>query len=119
MATTITHTFDQYRLKFCSRDSGWISSYKYRALISLYKGSTIVAYLRFRESVGNYSDTFYVDRNGTEVLNLLFEISDFDSVLKLLQTESPLFVNLRKSYQGSEGLGSITTTDEPVGEEEN
>ena len=118
MATTITHAFDQYRVKLCSRDSGWINSYRYRAIISLYQGSTPVAYLRFMASVGNNSDSYYVDRSGKEVLNLLFEDSDFDRVVAMLQKESPLYVNLRRNYQGNEGLGSITTTDEPVGDEE-
>jgi hypothetical protein len=118
MSTTITHNIDQYRVKLCSRDSNWISSYKYMAIITLYSGGNQVAYLRFRPSVGNYSDSFYVNRSGMEILNLYFEDRDFDRVLALLQQETPLYVNLRKSHQGNEGLGSITTTDEPVGEEE-
>lgn len=116
--TTITHTVDNYLVKLCSRDNGWDSSYRYRAVISLYQAGKVVAYLHFKNSVGNYSDSYVVYSDGTEVLKLLFEDRDFDRVLALLQRESPVYVNLRRTHQGNEGIGSITTSEEPIGEEE-
>jgi len=121
MSSTISYEIEQYKVLLCSRHSAWISSYKYRAVITLYHGGSAVATLRFVEGVGNNQD-YFVGRPGQEHLNLLFEIEDFDRVLSLLQLEKPLYVHLRRTYQTSGalqlGLGSLSSDPEPVGEEE-
>lgn len=121
MSSTISYEVEQYKVLLCSRHSAWKTSYKYRAVITLYKAGAAVASLRFMEGVGNNQDYFY-GTTGKEFLVLLYEIEDFDRVLSLLQTEKPLYVHLRKTYQTSGalqlGLGSLSTDQEPVGEEE-
>jgi len=121
MSSTISYEIDQYKVLLCSRHSSWVNSYKYRAVLTLYRENSAVATLKFMESVGNRQDYFF-GRNGQEYLTLLYEIEDFDRVLSLLQTEKPLYVHLRKNYQSSGalqlGLGSLSSDPEPVGEEE-
>ena len=116
--SVITHAIENYRIKLCSRDADWDASYRYRAVISCYNAGNVVGYLYFKQSVGNYDDTYYTTRDGVDVVKLLFEDRDFDRILSLLQNESPVYINLRKTYEGREGIGYLTTSDEPVGEEE-
>ena len=121
MSSTITYEIEQYKVLLCSRHGAWKTSYKYRAVISLYNGGSAVASLRFMEGVGNNQDHFF-GRSGQQHLVLLYELEDFDRVLSLLQTEKPLYVHLRKTYQTSGalqlGLGSLSSDEEPVGEQE-
>jgi hypothetical protein len=123
MSSTITYEIGQYKVLLCSRHSAWVSSYRYRAVITLYEaGSSVaVATLKFMQGVGNNQDYFF-GKAGEERLILLYEIEDFDRVLSLLQLEKPLYVHLRKTYTTSGalqlGLGSLSSDPEPVGEEE-
>jgi hypothetical protein len=122
MSSTISYEIEQYKVLLCSRHGAWMSSYRYQAVITLYQANTAVAWLKFMEGVGNNQDHYFVGRNGQEQLTVLFETTDFDRVLALLQNEKPLYVHLRKTYQTSGalhlGLGSISSDAEPVGEEE-
>ena len=121
MSSTITYEIEQYKVLLCSRHSARKTSYRYRAVITLYQGESAVATLRFMEGVGNNQDYFF-GKAGQEHLTLLYEIEDFDRVLSLLQSEKPLYVHLRRSYQTLGalhlGLGSLSSDPEPVGEEE-
>ena len=114
----ITNEFDNYKVNCCSRASGWRSSYRYSAVISLYKGAQKVGSIKFRGESSTLRDNYFSGRGGPDIVNLQFFDEDFSRVLSLLQQESPLYVCLRKSFSGNDGIGAITTTNEPVGEEE-
>ncbi len=115
----ISNEFDNYKVNLCSRASGWKSSYRYTSAITLYKGSAQVGSIMFRSESSTLKDNYFPGRSGRpNVVNLQYFDQDFEKVLSMLQTESPLFVCLRKTSNGTEGLGAITTTAEPVGEEE-
>src|SRR2546423_4634043 len=45
---------------------------------------------------------------------LYYSIRDFPAMMSMLREEKPLFVNLNETN----GIGSISTSDEPVGEQE-
>ena len=121
MSSTITYEIENYKVLLCSRHSAWKTSYKHGAVITLFKAGSAIASLRFQEAVGTRQD-YYFGKPGEEFLTILFEMEDFDRVLSLLQTEKPLYVHLRKTYEELKGihfgLGSLSTDREPVGEEE-
>lgn len=115
----INNEFDNYKVNLCSRASGWRTSYRYSAVISLYKGPQKVGSIKFRAESSTLRDNYFSGRSGApHVVNLEYFEQDFEKVLGLLQQESPLFVCLRKTFNGNDGIGAITTTTEPVGEEE-
>jgi hypothetical protein len=115
----ISNEFDSYKVSLCSRASAWRTSYHYSATISLHKGDQHVGNIRFRTESSTLKDNFFPGRRvGPDIVNLEYFDQDFEKVLSMLQQESPLFVCLRKTYNGNEGIGAITTTNEPVGEEE-
>lgn len=119
----ISYPIEKYRATLCSRLTDWDTSYGYSAVITLYNSNRAVAYLRFKDGVGNHKD-YFSGPPSQETLNILFEEIDFDRVLALLQKEAPLFVHMRPTGQSSSngelkyGLGSLSTDQEPVGEEE-
>ena len=120
---TISFPIEKYKATLCSRLTDWDTSYGYSAVITLYSSNRAAAYLRFKDGVGNNKD-YYSGAMGSETLNIFFEESDFDRVLALLQKEAPLFAHMRPTGQSSSngalkyGLGSLSTDEEPVGEEE-
>jgi len=115
---TSEQQFDNYKVINCSRASAWRSSYRYGAVITLYKGKQKVGSLTFRGESSNLQDNHYISRSGVEIINLEFFEQDLPHVLSLLQQESPLYVCIRDTLNNNKGLGAITTTTEPVGEEE-
>ena len=48
------------------------------------------------------------------VPRLHYSIRDFPAMIQMIREEKPLFVNLNEAN----GIGSISTSDEPVGEQE-
>jgi len=115
----IINEFDNYKVNLCSRASAWRTSYHYSATISLYMRAQHVGTLKFKAESTTLRDNYFPGRNGApDIVNLEYFDQDFEKVLSMLQQESPLFVCLRKTYNGTDGIGAITTTNEPVGEEE-
>ena len=115
----INNEFDNYKVNLSSRASAWRTSYKWSAAIALYKGSVQVGNLKFWPESSTLRDSYFPGRNGApNVVNLEYFEQDFDRVLSMLQNESPLYVCLRKTSGTTTGIGGITTTIEPVGEEE-
>jgi hypothetical protein len=115
----ISNEFDNYKVNKHSRANGWLSKYRFTSTIGLYKGSQNVGTIYFRAESSSLRDYYYPGRSGgPDLVNLNYFDRDFSSVLAMLQQESPLYVCLRKTYNGNEGIGAITTTNEPVGEEE-
>ena len=115
----IVNEFDNYKVTKCSRAGAWTSSYRYSAVISLFKGTLHVGTIKFKGESSTLRDSYYAGRSGQpHRVNLYYFDQDFPQVLALLQQESPLYVCLRSSGTAKDGIGAITTTNEPVGEEE-
>jgi hypothetical protein len=99
-----------------------ISSYKV-VLYGTHTPSTLGAFIHcFHGGTNVMSCSFYNDEENVPSnnhtpphrVNLAYPMSKFDSVLKVLQTEKPLYFG----FISTNKLGYVSTNSEPVGEEE-
>jgi hypothetical protein len=100
----MTYSFDKYTVYLYSGTS-------YDALIQLFNGNSFVANITF------YPGNAAIPANSITANNSLlinYRSNRFDEVLRLLQYEGPLQITVNPAN----GIGSISTKSEPVGEQE-
>lgn len=97
--------FNIYRVYYYSAPQ-----YDWAVRIDLYMSAAYVGMLLFmKEGQPIPANTI---ANG--VPRLHYSIRDFPAMIQMIREEKPLFVNLNEAN----GIGSISTSDEPVGEQE-
>jgi hypothetical protein len=97
--------FNIYRVYYYSAPQ-----YDWAVRIDLYMSAAYVGMLLFMKE-GQSIPTNTI-ANG--VPRLHYSIRDFPAMIQMIREEKPLFVNLNEAN----GIGSISTSDEPVGEQE-
>ena len=101
----MTNQFDTYRIYYQSTPR-----YYWQSRVYLYKGSEYVGRIMFIKEERPIPENKLV--GGKSVLN--FPTSRFEEIMGILRYEKPLYITLNESN----GIGTISTSDEPVGEEE-
>jgi hypothetical protein len=97
--------FNLYRVYYYSAPQ-----YNWTARIDLYMSAANVGTLLFMKE--GQSIPLNVITSG--VPRLHYSVRDFPAMALMLREEKPLFVNLNETN----GIGTISTSDEPVGEQE-
>lgn len=118
MPTHISMQFDEYRVYYWSPKKA--KAHKFNITITLKSNGVQVGRLQFYPD--NYSplpsDSVYASARGSSVTLSYFE-SQYEHIIDLLRNESPMWISIVALTDGSSnGSGEITTSDEPVGEEE-
>jgi len=97
--------FDRYRVYIYSA-----RQYDWEVRVDLYRGGAPCATLLFMKA--GHALPPNSSNNGIALLH--FPMSQYPAVIDLLRNEQPLFVALN----ADNGIGVVSTGDEPVGEEE-
>jgi hypothetical protein len=97
--------FNIYRVYYYSA-----AQYNWSVRIDLYMSAANVGTLLFMKEGQSIPPNTIA--NG--VPRLYYSIRDFPAMMQMIREEKPLFVNLNEAN----GIGSISTSDEPVGEQE-
>ena len=97
--------FNIYRVYYYSAPQ-----YDWAVRIDLYLSAANVGTLLFMKDGQSIPANTIV--NG--VPRLHYSMRDFPAMMQMIREEKPLFVNLNEAN----GIGSISTSDEPVGEQE-
>lgn len=98
--------FDSYKLTYYSGPD-----FSLHSVIMLFSGQTVVGRINFMREGFEIRES--KELHGIYLLN--FHEGQFSEVLDILRNEEPLFIELNASF----GVGSIRTSEEPIGEEEN
>jgi len=101
----MTNEFNSYRLYYHSAPQ-----YNWQSRLYLYNGGTYVGSVFFMKEGVNIPANAEV--SGKPRLN--FPASKFDEIMKVLWHEKPLYITLVPSN----GIGTISSSSEPIGEEE-
>ena len=108
----INNEFTKYRIYYQSAPQ-----YNWQARVTLYNDNeTPVGELHFKkEGVPIPANSFhFYPRSDISSPTLYFPASKFEELMNILRYEKPLFITLAPSN----GIGTISTYDEPIGEEE-
>lgn len=97
--------FVSYRLYYYSAPQ-----YSWDVLVDLYNEGTWVGRIKFMKE----GQAIPANRMRGSATVLYYPISHFDNIMTMLRYEKPLYVNLNVAN----GIGTILTSSEPVGEEE-
>src|SRR4030042_5741483 len=101
----VTREIDQYLINYISYDDGK----KIIPYILCFKSQKSVGKISFGE-LGGANKNMVVD----EYLEIHHLISSFKDIVDILRNEKPLYLTVLPDRH----LGALTTTDEPIGEEE-
>ena len=102
----MTNEFNSYRLYYHSAPQ-----YSWQSRLYLYNDSAFVGYIYFMKDENNLPAN--VEFGGHPKLH--FPASKFEEIMSVLRHEEPLFITL----VSANGIGTISTSNEPIGEEEN
>ncbi len=97
--------FDEYKIYYTN------SMRHYNAFIYLYQEKKFVGTLSFLDNDKNLPNAVF--DNANSIIRLHYHISDFENIIEILRQEKPLTL-----YCHSEGFGWLTSSNEPIGEEE-
>ena len=97
--------FNIYRVYYYSAPQ-----YSWAVRIDLYMSAAYVGTLLFMKEGQSIPANTIV--NGAPQLH--YSMRDFPAMIQMIREEKPLFVNLNEAN----GIGSVSTSDEPVGEQE-
>lgn len=97
--------FDSYRMYYYSAPQ-----YSWDARIDLFNGRKAVATLLFMKA----GQAIPANTVNGSIFRLHFGIGHLAEIVALLRYEKPLYVHLNTSN----GIGTLATSDEPVGEQE-
>lgn len=101
----VTREIDQYLINYVSDDDGK----KVIPYILCFKSQKAVGKISFGET-GGANENRVVD----EYLEVHYPLSNFNEIVDILRNEQPLYLTVIPDRH----LGALTTTDEPIGEEE-
>lgn len=101
----MTHEFDSYRLYYHSAPQ-----YGWQSRLYLYNDGAFVGSIFFMKDGVNIPANVEVDGHP----RLHFPASKFEEIMNILRHEKPLYISLVPSN----GIGTISTSGEPIGEEE-
>ena len=101
----MTTEFDAYRLYYHSAPQ-----YSWQSRAYLYKSGAYVGSLFFMKEGVNIPANIEVGGKP----RLYFPSSKFEEIMNVLRHEKPLYITL----VASNGIGTISTSNEPIGEEE-
>lgn len=102
----MTSEFDAYRLYYHSAPQ-----YRWQSRLYLYKKGSYVGSIYFMKDGVDIPAN--VEISGKPKLH--FHTSKFEEIMNVLRHEEPLYITLVPSN----GIGTISTSNEPIGEEEN
>ena len=97
--------FDEYKVFYTN------SSKHYKAFIYLYHDKKYIGSLGFLNNDKVLPDAVFDNVNS--IIRLHYHISNFGNIVEILRQEKPL-----RLYCHSDGFGWLTTSFEPIGEEE-
>ena len=97
--------FNIYRVYYYSAPQ-----YDWAVRIDLYLSAANVGTLLFMKE----GQSIPANTVANGVPRLHYSMRDFPAMMQMIREEKPLFVNLNEAN----GIGSISTSDEPVGEQE-
>ncbi|MEP7016039.1 MAG: hypothetical protein ABI925_11415 [Verrucomicrobiota bacterium] len=97
--------FNLYRVYYYSAPQ-----YKWDVRIDLYMSAAAVGTLLFMKTGQPIPANTIVGG----IPRLHYSITDFAAMMSMIREEKPLFINLNEAN----GIGTICTSDEPVGEQE-
>ena len=97
--------FNIYRVYYYSAPQ-----YDWAVRIDLYLSAANVGTLLFMKE----GQSIPANTVANGVPRLHYSMRDFPAMIQMIREEKPLFVNLNEAN----GIGSISTSDEPVGEQE-
>ena len=102
----MTNEFDAYRLYYHSAPQ-----YSWQSRLYLYNNGAFVGSIFFmKEGVALPEN---IEAGGNPRLH--FPADKFEEIMNVLRHEEPLYITLN----ASNGIGTISTSNEPIGEEEN
>ena len=96
--------FNKYRIYYYSAPQ-----YNWDAQIDLSMNASSVATLQFMKT----GKPIPANSGSGGIFQIHYSISDFPAIMSMLREEKPLFVTL-----AANGIGTLSTSDEPVGEQE-
>jgi len=102
----MTNEFDTYRLYYHSAPQ-----YQWRSRLYLYNNGVFVGSIFFMKDGVNVPANVEIAGNP----RLHFPAGKFAEIMNVLRHEEPLYITLVPSN----GIGTISTSNEPIGEEEN
>ena len=102
----MTNEFDAYRLYYNSAPQ-----YHWQSRLYLYNGGAYIGSVFFMKDGVNIPEN--IEISGRPRLH--FPAVKFEEIMNILRHEKPLYITLVPSN----GIGTISTSNEPVGEEEN
>lgn len=102
----MTNEFNSYRLYYHSTPR-----YSWQSRLYFYKDGTYVGCVFFMKEDESIPTNIEVSGHP----RLHFPASKFEEIMNMLRHESPLYLTLVTSN----GIGTISTSNEPIGEEEN
>jgi hypothetical protein len=97
--------FNIYRVYYYSAPQ-----YDWAVRIDLYMSAANVGTLLFMKE----GESIPANTIAHGVPQLHYSMRDFPAMIQMIREEKPLFVNLNEAN----GIGSVSTSDEPVGEQE-
>lgn len=97
--------FNLYRVYYYSAPQ-----YSWDVRVDLYKDGTPVGTLLFMKA----GQPLPANSSSGSIVRLHYSISHFPSIMTMLREEKPLYVSLN----AANGIGAVSTSSEPVGEEE-
>ena len=97
--------FNLYRVYYYSAPQ-----YNWDVRIDLYSSGAAVGTLLFMKQ----GQSIPANMVSGGIPRLHYSIRDFPAMMSMLREEKPLFINLNETN----GIGSVSTSDEPVGEQE-
>ena len=102
----MTNEFNTYRLYYHSAPQ-----YQWQSRLYLYNNGAYVGSVFFMKKGVNIPAN--VESAGNPIL--YFPAANFEEIMNILRHEKPLYISLVPSN----GIGTISTSSEPIGEEEN
>jgi len=96
---------ESYRIYFHTTPN-----YKWDAFVDLYSGSKWIGRLKFMKE----GQPIPENKEMGSAYVLHYPVKHFDSIVTILREEKPVYINLNTAN----GIGTIATSAEPVGEEE-
>ena len=121
MSKQIKTVFDEYQVYYWSPKKA--KSLKRNITVKLKYNNIQIGTLHFYPDNDSSlpSDSVYKGSKGTRITLNFFE-RQYEHILDLIRNESPMWIsivaNVGSNYGSYPGTGEITTSDEPVGEEE-
>ena len=102
----MTKEFNAYRLYYHSAPQ-----YRWQSRLYLYNNGAFVGSIYFMKDGVDIPANVEVSGNA----RLYFPASKFEEIMNVLRHEEPLYI----SVVHANGIGTISTSNEPIGEEEN